>query len=91
MVTTVRENKSRYTNEDYSKAVRAKELQIKIGRPNTRDFIRIVTTNQLPNCPVTKADIIAAEHIFGPDVGSIKGKTTRRRPHRKTHHRAPAA
>ena len=81
MVTTVSENRSRYTNEDYLSAMRARQLQIQIGRPSTRDFIRIVTSNQLPNCPVTKADILAAEHIFGPDVGSIKGKTTRRRPH----------
>lgn len=80
MVTTVSENKSRYTNEHYLNAVRARDLQIKIGRPSTKDFIRIVTRNQLPNCPVTKADILAAEHIFGPDVGSLKGKTTRQRP-----------
>jgi hypothetical protein len=81
MVNTVADLKSNYTNEDYLKALRARELQIMIGRPNTKHFIQIVTSNQLPNCPVTRADIIAAEHIFGPDVGSLKGKTVRRRPH----------
>jgi hypothetical protein len=32
------------------------------------------------NCPIAKADVMAAEHIFGPDVGSLKGKTVRRPP-----------
>jgi hypothetical protein len=61
MVNTVAANKGNYTNHaDYLKeAVRARELQIKIGRPSTKHFIQIVTSNQLPNCPVTKADIIA--------------------------------
>jgi hypothetical protein len=81
LVNTVADNKVNYTNEDYLKAVRARELQVKIGHPSTKDFIRIVTSNQLPNCPVTRADILAAEHIFGPDVGSLKGKTVRRHPH----------
>lgn len=81
LVNTVANNRSNYTNEDYLRAVQARELQIKIGRPSLKDFIKIVTDNQLANCPVTKEDILAAEHIFGPDVGSLKGKTTRRRPH----------
>jgi hypothetical protein len=81
LVNTVAENKGSYTNEDYAKALRARQLQIMIGRPNTKHFIKIVTSNQLPNCPVTRADILAAEHIFGPDVGSLKGKTVRHRPH----------
>jgi hypothetical protein len=81
LVNTVADNKVNYTNDDYVKAARARELQINIGRPSTKQFIRIVTANQLPNCPVTRADILAAEHIFGPDVGSLMGKTVRRKPH----------
>jgi hypothetical protein len=80
-VNTVASNKGHYTNDDYLKALRARELQIKIGRPNTKHFIQIVTSNQLPNCPITRADIIAAEHNFGPDIGSLKGKTVWRPPH----------
>ena len=45
-----------------------------------RDYIRYVENNLIPNCPVTRRDIVAAKHIFGPDIGSLKGKTTRRRP-----------
>ena len=44
------------------------------------EFIRIVTNNLLPNCPVTQQDIMASEDIYRPDVGSVKGKTVRRRP-----------
>jgi hypothetical protein len=81
LVNTVEENKTRYTNADYLRALKARELQIKIGRPSTKDLIRIVMKNMLPNCTVTKADIMAAEDIFGPDIGGLKGKTTRKRPH----------
>jgi hypothetical protein len=56
----------------------ARNLQIIIGRPNTREFIRIVQDGLLPNCPITKDDILAAEYIFGPDLGSLKGKTVRK-------------
>ena len=80
MVNTVATNKSKYTNADYLMAIAAHKLQVKIGNPSTRDFITIVTNNMLPNCPITKADILTAEHIFGRDVGSIKGKTVRHPP-----------
>jgi hypothetical protein len=32
------------------------------------------------NCPVTTEDVDIAEAIFGPDVGTIKGKKTRPKP-----------
>jgi hypothetical protein len=65
LVTTVAHARSRYTNADYLKAVTDRNLQIEVGRPSTKNFIRIVTDNLLPNCPITKADILAAEDIFG--------------------------
>ena len=36
--------------------------------------------NMLPNCPITKADIIHTEEILGPNLGSLKAKTTRTKP-----------
>jgi hypothetical protein len=74
-VNTVAAIKTNYTNQDYLKAMQARQLQIMISRPSTKRFIKIVTSNQLPNCPVTRADILAAEHILGLDVGSLKGMT----------------
>ena len=45
-----------------------------------KDFIKILKTSSLPNCPVTPRDILIANELFGPDVGALKGKTTRRAP-----------
>ena len=81
LVNTVADNRSKYTNDDYLFAVQARELQVKIGWPSLKDSLKIITENQLPNGPVTKEDVMAAEHIFGPEVGGLKGKTTRRSPH----------
>ena len=81
-VPTVDDNKLNYSNDDYLRAKQARAIQIRIGRPTTKDFARIVRHNLLPNCPITVADINAAEDIFGPDLGSLKGKTVRRSPHK---------
>ena len=80
LVTTVANNASNYTHADYSRALLARKTQQIIGRPSMRDYIHYVENNLIPNCPVTRRDIVAAEHIIGPDIGSLKGKTTRRRP-----------
>jgi hypothetical protein len=78
LVNTVAANRD--TNRNYAKATLACQLQCIIGRPSTGDFIKIVENNLLPNCPITGQDINAAEHIFGPDIGSLKEKTVRRSP-----------
>jgi hypothetical protein len=79
LVNTVAGNRTtNYTNRAYSRATRARCIQKMIGHPSTKTYINIVENNLLPNCPVTRDDIIAAEKTFGPDVGSLKGKTVRR-------------
>jgi hypothetical protein len=78
LINTVENNSSKYSQRDYNRAVLARKIQKIIGRPSTRDFIRVVDNNLFKNCPITSRDIIAAENIFGPDLGSLKVKTVSR-------------
>ena len=76
-VNTVREN---FTKNDYLHAVRAWELQVTVGHPSEKDFIKILKANSLPNCPVTPRDVVVANELFGPDIGALKCKTTHHGP-----------
>jgi len=53
------------------------KIQKTIGHPSQRKFLEIVENNLLPNCPIVKRDILAAEDIFGPELGFLKAKTVR--------------
>jgi hypothetical protein len=77
-ITTVADKRSNYTNRAYLRAVNARNIQKMIERPSTREFIKIVENKLLANCPINRQDILAAEDIFGPDIGSLKGKTVRK-------------
>jgi hypothetical protein len=81
-VNTVANNQSSYTKRDFSRAELARKIQKMMGCPSTCDFLRYVDNNLLPNCPINRQDILAAEHIFVPDVGALKGKTVRQSPNR---------
>ena len=80
LVNTVAKNKSKYINRDYSRADLACKILRIIGQPIKRKFRKIIANKQLKNCPVTTEDIRAARNIFGPDVGSLKGKQVRQTP-----------
>ena len=79
-LTTVNNNEALYTESEIRRAREVRALQAKIGRPSTRDLIYILNHKLLPNAPYTSDDVRRAEHIYGQDLGSLKGKTTRRRP-----------
>jgi len=82
LVHTVDSIKNTYTVKQYSDTHKARTIQDIIGQSSTKDYIRYVENNMLPNCPITKDDIIRAEEILGPNLGSLKGKTTRAKPSR---------
>ena len=50
-------------------------------RPGARQLMDVAVSH-LKGCPVTKADVKAAEDIYGPNRGALKGKTVSRpNPH----------
>ena len=44
------------------------------------EFIKIVENYLLINCAISKDDKNIAEVIWGPNLGSLKGKTARQQP-----------
>jgi hypothetical protein len=80
MVNTVKDNKAKYSVREVERAKLARKIQHMVGNPSTKQYMAIVDGNQLPNCPVNRADIMAAEDIFGQCVGSLKGKTVHKKP-----------
>ena len=80
LITTVDDNKLKFSGHEVAKAEEARKLQRRLGRPSTADFIRYIEQKMIKNCPVTAQDVRNAERILGPDLGSLKGKTPRTKP-----------
>ena len=49
-----------------------------VGRPSSADFERMVCYNMLENISIHVTDIKDAHTIFGPNVGSLRGKIVRK-------------
>ena len=71
------ENKREFSTLKLTQANKARVLQMRIGKPNTHDYIHYVSTNMILNYPVTIQDTKNVEFIWGPDLGCVKGKTVR--------------
>ncbi len=80
LVETVDENKSFYTARQHERAKQARTLLHTLGCPTIQDLKAVLRMNAINNCPVTINTVDLAEKIYGKDVASIKGKTTRRKP-----------
>ena len=79
-VETVEENKHGLTKRQITGAKAARQLYSALQYPSIKDFKWIVQSNQIKDCPVTVADIEAANQIWGKDIAALKGKTIRTRP-----------
>ena len=76
MVTTIKDNKAKYTTRDVAKATAARKLQNVIGC-TARDLV-IAVRSHIKNCPLTAADAKLGEQIYGPSIAGVRGKTVRR-------------
>jgi hypothetical protein len=79
-VDSVEENRKMFTDRQFQRAKHARQVYHAIGTPSLQDFKSLIASNQIRNLPVTVDDVKVAEKIFGPDIGSLKGKTTRHKP-----------
>jgi hypothetical protein len=77
---TMDENQAAFTTSQFDRAKTARRVYHSIGAPTLENFKTLLRINAIRNCPVTPADVQLAESIFGPDMGTLKGKATRTRP-----------
>ena len=72
------EDNSKFLSPRQQKRVKqARELYKAMGTPTVDDLKAIICMNLIKNNTVTTADVNLATKAYGPDVGGIKGKTTR--------------
>ena len=76
----VKANKNDFTKRQLKRADSAREFRRKIGYPGYQKYFQLLEKQYFRNCPLTVDDAKRALHIYGPDVESLKGKTTRRTP-----------
>ena len=80
VVQTVKANEDAFTQRQVSQARIARRLHITLGRPSHADFIALIRSNGLKNCPIDVDDVNRSLQIYGQDIGSIWGKTVRAQP-----------
>jgi hypothetical protein len=80
LISTVAKNRKGYTLRQFERAKEARRLYHTVGTPTMNKFKLLLWINVIQNCPVTVEDVNISEKIFGPDMSSLKGKSTRRKP-----------
>ena len=79
LVVTVDDRKSNYTKREVLKAGVARDLQRRLGYPRPAQLIEMLRKGNINNTDVSVKDVIRAIDIYGPDLGSLKGKTVTRK------------
>jgi hypothetical protein len=72
---TVKAKQRKYTPRQIANADKARALYHMLGCPSERVYKHMISNGLIKNTDVTTADIMCATDLYGPDVGSLKGKT----------------
>ena len=76
----VTDNLKYMSERQRKRAKAARKVFQAIGTPTTQDLKSIIRMNLIKDMEITTKDVNLAEKAFGPDVGSMKGKSTRKTP-----------
>ena len=79
LVETLKENQSFLSEQQQRKAKMARELLHNLGSPTVKDFRYLLGHGLIQNCPVSPKDATIMEGLYGPDIGTAKGRTTRKK------------
>ena len=79
VIDSVKENVQGYTQRELQNAKKAREFYTMCMKPTVRNLKHLVNRNFVKSCPITINNINTAEKVYGPDVGTLKGKSVRRR------------
>jgi hypothetical protein len=72
-IQTVRGNMEGYTQREVEDACAAREAQAMLGHLTNRNFLGMVRSGMILNCPVTPNAVQNAHCIFGPDLAAAAG------------------
>ncbi len=79
-IQTVQGNMEGYTRREVEEARTAQEAQAMLGHPTDQEFLGMVRSGMILNCPVTPTAMQNAKRIFGPNLAGVRGRTVRRPP-----------
>lgn len=79
LVTTVADNEAMHTVAEVKRAKAAQEAIKRAGYPSMAQFLKMINSGALIDCPVTAADLKLCHDIYGPDIASLKGKGKQRK------------
>jgi hypothetical protein len=80
LIQTVHGNMEGYTQREVEDAHIACKAQAMLGHPTDCNFLGMVRSGMILNCPVTPNAVQNAHHIFGPNLAGVRGQTVRRPP-----------
>jgi hypothetical protein len=78
-ISTVASNEKQYHRREVDSAKKAGRVYALLNRPDRRVFEKILSSNQLINCPVTVEDAKRYFEIYGSDVATLRGKTAKKK------------
>ena len=79
-IDTLYGNKEGYTHRQIKSAEFARTLYAKLYYPSWKDFMWVIRSNHIKDFTVILEDVNVALKIWGKNIVSLKGKTTRRKP-----------